>query len=116
MSIKTERIGSNFVKEISYILMEEIKDPNIKFVTITSCDVTNDLSYAKVYFTVLDQTKKETTTEALNGADSFIRVKLSERVEVRHTPELKFIYDTSIEYGNHIDKIIESINKEENNE
>ena len=54
MSIKTERIGSNFVKEISYILMEEIKDPNIKFVTITSCDVTNDLSYAKVYFTVLD--------------------------------------------------------------
>ena len=59
MSIKTERIGSNFVKEISYILMEEIKDPNIKFVTITSCDVTNDLSYAKVYFTVLDDTKKE---------------------------------------------------------
>ena len=39
--------------------MEEIKDPNIKFVTITSCDVTNDLSYAKVYFTVLDDTKKE---------------------------------------------------------
>ena len=63
-----------------------------------------------------NQTKKETTTEALNGAASFIRGKLSERVEVRHTPELKFIYDTSIEYGNHIDKIIESINKEENNE
>ena len=65
---------------------------------------------------VKNETKKETTTEALNGAASFIRGKLSERVEVRHTPELKFIYDTSIEYGNHIDKIIESINKEENNE
>ena len=66
MSIKTERIGSNFVKEISYILMEEIKDPNIKFVTITSCDVTNDLSYAKVYFTVLDDSKKEVTVDGKN--------------------------------------------------
>lgn len=47
MSVKTKRVGSNFVKEISYILMTEIKDPNIKFVTITDCDVTNDLSYAK---------------------------------------------------------------------
>ena len=77
-------------------------------------DTTSDLSYAKVYFTVLDETKKETTLEALTGAASFIRSKLAERVEIRHTPELKFIYDTSIEYGNHIEEIIDSINKEEN--
>ena len=115
-SIKIERLNHAFQEEISMILMTEIKDEDIKFVTITGVDTTSDLSYAKVYFTVLDQTKKETTTEALNGAASFTRGKLSERVEVRHTPELKFIYDTSIEYGNHIDKIIESINKEENNE
>ena len=86
----------------------------MKFVTITGVDTTSDLSYAKVYFTVLDETKKETTLEALNGAASFIRSKLAERVEIRHTPELKFIYDTSIEYGNHIEEIIDSINKEEN--
>ena len=115
-SIKIERLNHAFQEEISMILMTEIKDEDIKFVTTTWVDTTSDLRYAKVYFTVLDQTKKETTTEALNGAASFIRGKLSERVEVRHTPELKFIYDTSIEYGNHIDKIIESINKEENNE
>ena len=72
MSIKTKRIGSNFVKEISYILMEEIKDPNIKFVTITSCDVTNDLSYAKVYFTVLNEEKKDEVLESLNKASNFI--------------------------------------------
>ena len=96
------------------ILMTEIKDEDIKFVTITGVDTTSDLSYAKVYFTVLDETKKETTLEALNGAASFIRSKLAERVEIRHTPELKFIYDTSIEYGNHIEEIIDSINKEEN--
>lgn len=113
-SIKIERLNHAFQEEISMILMTEIKDEDIKFVTITGVDTTSDLSYAKVYFTVLDDTKKETTLEALNGAASFIRGKLSERVEVRHTPELKFIYDTSIEYGNHIDEIIDNINKEEN--
>ena len=109
-NIKIERLNHAFQEEISMILMTEIKDEDIKFVTITGVDTTTDLSYAKVYFTVLDDTKKE----ALNGAASFIRGKLAERVEVRHTPELKFIYDTSIEYGNHIEKIIDNINKEEN--
>ena len=114
MSIKTERLANLLVKEISSILMTEIKDEDIKFVTITGVETTSDLSYAKVYFTVLDDTKRKSTLEALNGAASFIRGKLAERVEVRHTPELKFIYDTSIEYGNHIDEIIDNINKEEN--
>lgn len=113
-NIKIERLNHAFQEEISMILMTEIKDEDIKFVTITGVDTTTDLSYAKVYFTVLDDTKKETTEETLNGAASFIRGKLAERVEVRHTPELKFIYDTSIEYGNHIEKIIDNINKEEN--
>lgn len=113
-SVKIERLNHAFQEEISMILMTEIKDEDIKFVTITGVDTTSDLSYAKVYFTVLDDSKKETTLEALNGAASFIRGKLAERVEVRHTPELKFIYDTSIEYGNHIEEIIDNINKEEN--
>lgn len=52
MSIKLDRIESNMVKEISYILANEVKDKDIKFVTITDCRVTNDLSYAKVYYTV----------------------------------------------------------------
>lgn len=113
-SIKIERLNHAFQEEISMILMTEIKDEDIKFVTITGVETTSDLSYAKVYFTVLDDTKRKSTLEALNGAASFIRGKLAERVEVRHTPELKFIYDNSIEYGNHIDEIIDNINKEEN--
>jgi len=110
-SIKIERLNHAFQEEISMILMTEIKDEDIKFVTITGVDTTSDLSFAKVYYTVLDDSKKESTAEALEGAASFIRTKLAERVEVRHTPELKFIYDTSIAYGEHIDKIIESINE-----
>lgn len=108
-NIKIERLNHTFQEEISMILMTEIKDEDIKFVTITGVDTTSDLSFAKIYFTVLDEEKKKETTEALNGAASFIRGKLSERVEIRHTPELKFIYDDSIAYGDHIEKIIENI-------
>ena len=111
MSIKTERIGSNFVKEISYILMEEIKDPNIKFVTITSCDVTNDLSYAKVYFTVLDDTKKE---EVLNKAANFIEISLSKKIDIRKMPQISFHYDNSYEYGKSIEEKIKEIHAKEN--
>ena len=111
-NVKIERLNHAFQEEISMILMTEIKDEDIKFVTITGVETTTDLSFAKVYFTVLDQEKKKSTLEALNGAASFIRGKLSERVEIRHTPELKFIYDDSIEYGQHIEEIIEKINNE----
>ncbi len=112
-NIKIERLNHTFQEEISMILMTEIKDDDIKFVTITGVDTTNDLSFAKVYFTVLDENKKESTLKALEKASSFIRTKLAEKVEIRHTPELKFIFDTSIEYGNHIEKIINDINKKE---
>ena len=114
-SIKIERLNHAFQEEISMILMREVKDEHIKFVTITGVETTSDLSFAKVYYTVLDETKKEKTKEALEKASSFIRTKLAERVEVRHTPELKFIYDTSIDYGNHIDKLIEEIKEKDNN-
>lgn len=110
-NVKIERLNHVFMQEISNILMTEVKDEDIKFVTVTGVDITSDLSYAKVYVTVFDEDKRKTTLEALNGASHFIRGKLSERVEIRHTPELKFIYDESIEYGNHIEEIIDKINK-----
>ncbi len=113
VNVKIERLNHTFQEEISMILMSEIKDEDIKFVTITGVDITNDLSFAKVYFTVLDESKKMQTLKALEKASSFIRTKLAQRVEIRHTPELKFIFDTSIEYGNHIEEIIENINNKE---
>ena len=112
MSIKIDRIGSNLVKEISYILMTEVKDNDIKFVTITDCKVSSDLSYAKVYYTVLNDDKKEETAKALKNARGFIRSKLFDRVELRNVPESEFIYDESIAYGKKIEKIIEEIHEE----
>ncbi len=113
MNVKIERLNSIFVKEISYILSTEVKDEDIKFVTITGCEITNDLSFAKVYFTVLDMEKKKETIKALERAKSFIRGKLSERVEIRHTPELRFIFDESIEYGRKIEEKIQELKEKE---
>ena len=114
MSIKLDRIESNMIKEISYILANEVKDKDIKFVTVTACHVTNDLSFAKVYYTVLDLNRKEETKKALKNASGFIRRELMDRIDIRYTPELEFIYDESIEYGKKIENIIEEIHKNEN--
>lgn len=114
MNIKIERINHMIMEEVSKILMLELKDERFKFVTVTDCDTSNDLSYCKIYVTVLDKEKKEETMKALNKASSFIRGELAKRIEIRHIPELKFLYDESISYGEKIDKIIDKINEDEN--
>lgn len=113
MSIKVKRIGSLFVKEISMILAFEIKDPMIKFVTITDCDVTNDLSFAKVYFTTLNEDEKDEVLKALNKASNFIELELASRISIRKMPQISFHYDTSIAYGEKIEKKIEEIHRQE---
>jgi len=112
-NIKTERLNHAIQEEISMILMREIKDESIKFVTITGVETTTDLSYSKVYYTVLEEDKIEEIQEALERAATFIRTKLAEKIEIRHTPELRFVYDTSIAYGEHIEKIMEEIKEKE---
>lgn len=113
MSIKTQRIASNIIKELSYILAYEVKDEDIKFVTITDCKLASDLSYAKIYVTVFDKEKIDSTIKALNDAAGFIRKELASRIDIRHTPELSFVYDESIEYGKKIEGIIEKIHNED---
>lgn len=109
MSLKKDRIASNIVKEISQILAQEVKDTNISFVTITACDLANDLGQAKIYYTVLDEDKKKDVAKSLDKAKGFIRSELSQRIDVRHTPELKFIYDEAVATGERIESIIQSI-------
>ena len=111
MSIKIDRIASQMLKEISYVLASEVKDEDIRFVTVTDVKVTNDLSFAKVYVTVLKEDKIAETMKALKNASGFIRKELAERLEIRHIPELEFVYDESIAYGKKIEKKIENIYK-----
>lgn len=109
---KINRLNHTMMREISYILETEIKDKHIKFVTITEVKVTNDLSYAKVYVTILNDDYREDTLKALNKASGFIRKQLADRMELRHIPELEFKYDESIEYGQRIEEDLKRIHGE----
>lgn len=108
-SHKKERIASSISRNISDILMNEANDELLKTVTITGCEVTSDLSFCKVYFTSLSELTKEEIEREMNEAAPFIRGKVSERVDIRHTPEIRFIYDKSIEYGQKIEDIIKNL-------
>lgn len=113
MSVKTERIANLLVREISDILQNEVYDEDIRFVTITYCKVDTDLSLAQVYCTVLDQNKKDKCLHDLNNAKGFIKTELAKRkLEIRRIPDLRFIYDESIDYASKIEKIIDKINEE----
>lgn len=112
MSVKIDRLNNSFIKIISEIIYNDVKDSDIKFVTITDCKITNDLSYAKVYFTSICNDIDKVTC-ALNKASSFIRGKLASKIEIRKIPELSFVYDESIEYGKKIENIIDRINNGE---
>lgn len=112
MSIRMNRIASIMQEEISRIISMEIKDEDIRFVSINGVKVSSDLSYAKVYFTTLEDDKKEEMTASLNKASGFIRSKLCEVMDLRKMPELTFVYDTSLEYGRKIEDIIKKINEE----
>ena len=109
MTIKNERINSNMQKEISYIIANEVKNPNVKYVTITAVDVTSDLSYARIYFTTLKDSNE--TLKGLKSAKGYIRKTLADRIELRHIPQLEFIYDESIDYGKRIEEKIKEINE-----
>ena len=109
--VKIERINSSLQEQISYILATEVKNPDIKFVTITGVKTASDLGSAKVYFTVLDNEKRKQTLDALKEASGFIRHELRERVDIRQIPELKFIYDESIEYGMRIEETISKLHE-----
>ncbi len=102
-------------REISRIISREIKDPRIHEMTsIVSVDVTPDLKYAKVFASVLgSEEDKENTKKGLSSAAPHIRSLLAKSLNLRNTPELKFIIDNSIEYGVNMSKKIDDLMKKE---
>ena len=111
--IKIKRIASLIVKEVSNILSSEARDKLMHTVTITGCDVSNDLSYAKIYFTSTLSIDPKELEKELDEASGYIRRELAERIDIRHTPKLVFKFDNSIEYGNHIDDLLDKIHNKE---
>lgn len=111
-SPRQRRVGDQIQKEISNLLLREVKDPRIGFVTLTAVDVSGDLRHARVFYTVMgEQDQKDSTQKALVKATPFIRRELGRRLRLRCTPELQFCFDGSLEYGNRIESLIKELKK-----
>ena len=111
-SHKIERIESDILKYLSNIIFLETDDELLKTITLTAVDVSKDLSYAKVYFTSISNMTHKELEKEVNEAASFLRGKLAKVIEIRNIPELKFVYDESIEYASKIEKIITEIKED----
>ncbi len=107
---KIKRLESDILRYLSDIIANETNDELLKTLTITSVDLSTDLSYCKVYYTSLSNLDKKVLDKEVNEASSFLRGKLSDVLDIRHTPILKFIYDESLDYEKRIEEIIDSLN------
>ncbi|WP_073027301.1 30S ribosome-binding factor RbfA [Lutispora thermophila] len=113
---RLNRISEELKKEISSIIMNELKDPRISAMcSIVSVETTPDLKYAKVYVSIYgSKEEKEITLKGLKNASGFIRKKLGDNMKIRYLPEIHFVLDESIEHGARIAEILNEIkNKEE---
>jgi ribosome-binding factor A len=108
------RIDEELKKEISQIITYELKNPNITgMISVTKAKITPDLKYAQVYVSILNSKNVKETLAGLKKSSGFIRTIIAKRINLRITPEIIFVLDDSMEYGERIDKILKEILPEE---
>jgi ribosome-binding factor A len=112
---RAARVADLLRKEITDLLLKEIKDPGIGFITVTGLDLSNDLRYARVYVSVMDKSpeQSEVTFAALQRASGFIRHRVYKNLRLKHAPEIKFFPDESIDRGFRIDEVLKELEKDE---
>jgi ribosome-binding factor A len=108
VSYRAERINELIKRELIHLLSTGTKDPRLKVVIITDVIVSRDLTSAKVFFSVDDESYKEVAS-LLNKASGFFRTSLSKSLDLRHTPSLNFIYDTAPNTGARIDDLLSKL-------
>ena len=115
-SVKNTRIKGEVLKELSNIIRSEIKDPRINPMTsVVAVEVAPDLKTCKAYISVLgDEKSQKDTITGLKSAEGYIRRQLARTVNLRNTPEIRFILDQSIEYGINMSKLIDEVTEHDN--
>lgn len=120
---RTRRVADQIQRHMAELIQMELGDPRVGMVTITGVDVTHEFERARVYFTVLGSSLGEKahpdkpaveneqariTADVLNKAAGYLRTALARRLKLRTTPQLVFIYDSSMEHGNRLTDLINS--------
>lgn len=115
MENRQKRLGELLKQEVSELVLREIKDPRIGFVSITSVDLTADLRHAKILVSVLgNEHERKSSLAGLRSAAGFIRRELGHRLRLKYVPEISIVYDDSIERGTRIVSLIDSVVQKEN--
>ena len=105
---RVERVGSQIQRELASLIREELRDPRLGMVTVQAVRVSRDLAHGKVFFTVLGSDRDAgETRQILNDAAPYLRRLLGRRLSIRSIPQLRFVYDESIERGNRLAALIE---------
>ena len=112
---RSARVSDLIMKEVSQMIVKgEIKDPRVNQAFITGVKVTDNLSMANIYFSLMDQSaQKQDVLEGLNSAKGFIRSRLAQRLKMRKIPDLNFMFDTALETGYRVDEVLRGIKVEE---
>ncbi|MGX7014406.1 30S ribosome-binding factor RbfA [Vagococcus silagei] len=112
---RNRRVAQEVLREVNDILQKKVRDPRIENVTITEVNVTGDLQQATIYYSSLAEkaSEKEKIQKGLEKATGLIRRELGHRLQIYKTPELIFEVDASVQYGNHIDELINKLNRQD---
>ena len=112
--LRVEKLQELIKQETSKMLLTDIKDSRIGFVTVTGVEMTGDLREAKIYVSVMGNDEQiKSSLEGLNSALGFIRREIGKRIKIRFTPEISFALDKSLDYSEHIQKLLLKVQAEE---
>lgn len=106
---RPQKLGDLIQRELSALLQREVRDPRVGMVTITAVDVSPDFSHARVFYTTLDPAHIGDAQQGLQRAAGFLRSQLARRIKLYTTPELRFEYDQSVERGDRLARLIDSV-------
>ena len=112
--LRIEKLQELIKQEMGKMLLTDIKDPRIGFVTVTEVEMTGDLREAKIYVSIMGNDEQvKSSLEGLNSALGFIRREIGKRIKIRFTPEISFALDKSLDYSEHIQKLLLKVKSEE---
>ena len=108
------RVGDQILREIALLLLERVKDPRVRDVTVTGISLSNDLKLARVYYSVMgDEKAAERAQSGLDRAKGFIKREIGLRMSLRYIPQITFVHDPTLESGSHMDRVLKKIRKTE---
>lgn len=111
---RADRVGGEIQKVLSELLLRTIKDPRLKMTLITGVKMTPDLKLARIYYTVTGlEIKPKDIQAGLNSARGYLRRSLAKQLNLRYIPALEFYHDDSFEYGDRINRLLQSVQEED---